>query len=385
LSENTTTVQEADPQPVTIPTTTWHRANIIAGSRDFPDCRTPEKAAVRIMAGEEMGVPPITAVSGIRITNGRVSMDSCLMAGMIERSDIYDFRKLEHSTDKCVLEFSRAGEVRGTAEFTIQEARKAGLTGKDVWQKYPADMLHWRAVSRGARQYCAGLFGGSVYTHEELGYTVDQDGRTDESEPGRVDTSELCTREQRAEIRRLLAVAGKEEKAFLAGLGLRLMDELTGREADKEIRTLGRKTSKTGRTPALVEGSIPATERPADGPGTGTTATDATPGPRTEAREADDPGLSPSQKTLAEAFDESRRPSTLQQKSAILDLMERVILLDRPELDAEELDAAIAESIGAILTKRCVRKIAELNHLQAAALIEQLEGLLVPDPCQPGK
>ena len=56
-------------------------------------------------------------------------------------------------------------------------AQAAGLTGKDNWKKYPSDMLFARAISRGARRFAPGIFGGSpVYTPDEMGADVDEEG-----------------------------------------------------------------------------------------------------------------------------------------------------------------------------------------------------------------
>lgn len=58
-----------------------------------------------------------------------------------------------------------------------KEAQEAGLLGKDNWKKYASDMLFARAISRGAKRYTPGIFGGSpVYTPDELGVDTDEDG-----------------------------------------------------------------------------------------------------------------------------------------------------------------------------------------------------------------
>jgi recombinational DNA repair protein RecT len=51
----------------------------------------------------------------------------------------------------------------------MKDAKAAGLDGKDVWKKYPRNMLFGRAMTNGCRWYCPDIFGGkSVYTPEEL-------------------------------------------------------------------------------------------------------------------------------------------------------------------------------------------------------------------------
>jgi hypothetical protein len=57
-------------------------------------------------------------------------------------------------------------EKIGESTFTIQNATKAGLVNKQVWKDYPRNMLFARAVSNGARLFCADII--TAYTPEEV-------------------------------------------------------------------------------------------------------------------------------------------------------------------------------------------------------------------------
>ena len=337
--------------------TVMELAAIIAGSRDFPECRTPEKAAVRILAGREMGVGPIASIIGIRVQAGRVSMDAALMAGCIERSAMYAYKVIKHTPEKCLLHFfKKSPPVVGVqyplptdaepmfSEFTMDDARKAGLANKDTWKAYPRNMLFARALSNGARWYCAGIFGGSIYNHEELGIAVDEDGRAIESEAGSGNGSELCTRDQRQEIYRLVAVNGDLMPDFLAKLGVRLLDELSQSEAAKEIKKLDKKAMKAFNAASTT---------------TVTTTSAATDKPLTAA-----------QQTIADAYADAAKPSTPQQHQQILDLAEKL----------EPKEEAMREMLVTALEKRNCKKLADLDHLQAAALIERMEERLKSEP-----
>ncbi len=358
----TTTVTTAPGEPVTISkrdATVMELAAVIAGSRDFPDCRTPEKAAVRILAGREMGVGPIASVIGIRVQSGRVSMDATLMAGCIKRSGQYDYKIELHTNEVCKLAFFENGEVVGDSGFSADDAKMAGLAGKDTWKQYPRNMLFARALSNGARWYCPAIFGGAIYTHEELGYAVDEEGRAIETESGNGD---LCTLDQRKEICRLVEAVGDSMPGFLAKVGIRLLDELSQHEAAKEIKRLEKRLLKAGESKS--------------------SASEITPSPSTSAP----PEQSPSQTTIVEAFDESRKPSTQDQRDAIIGLVQFLTQ------DEEE----VREIIKAALAKRSCRKLSDLNHLQAAGLIEALQVKLAqakeeankppfrPDPAKTG-
>lgn len=62
--------------------------------------------------------------------------------------------------------------------FTYSEAVQAQLTEKDNWQKYPKDMLYWRAYARGARRVADDVLHG-VYERYEL---LDTTNRTEDVE-----------------------------------------------------------------------------------------------------------------------------------------------------------------------------------------------------------
>jgi len=328
--------------------TVMELAVVIAGSRDFPDCRTPEKAAVRILAGREMGVGPIASVIGIRVQAGRVSMDATLMAGCIKRSGRYDYKVTAHTNDVCAIVFFDNGDPAGESAFSMADAKQAGLAKKDTWLGYPRNMLFARALSNGARWYCPAIFGGAVYTHEEVGITVDEEGRAAESQSsGNGAGNELCTREQRQNICRLVEAVGDSMSGFMAKMGIRLLDELSGYEAAKEIKRLEKRAAKADvPLPMRVETS------------------DVTPSDGTVLPSAAAPViLSLAQQTIADGFDESRRPSTPDQRDAILRLAQFLVP------DEDECHEMLANA----LAKRNCRTRAELTHLQAAALIEALQ------------
>ena len=59
------------------------------------------------------------------------------------------------------------------SEFTIEDAKKAGTQNLD---KFARNMLYARSMSNGVRWYCPDVFTSSVYTAEELGAVVNEDG-----------------------------------------------------------------------------------------------------------------------------------------------------------------------------------------------------------------
>ena len=153
---------------------TMQLGELLAASGFFQDSRGAAQAVVKVLAGAEIGFGPIASMTGINVIQGRVSISANLMAAAIKRSGRYDYRVKEMTPQRCEIEFrERNGdrwEIIGSSEFTAQDARQAGTKNMD---KYARNMLFARAMSNGARWYCPDIFGGPVYTPEELGAAVD--------------------------------------------------------------------------------------------------------------------------------------------------------------------------------------------------------------------
>lgn len=154
-------------------------AGAFAKSGMFADVRDASQAVVKILAGAEMGFSPIASMNGVYIVKGRVSMGAGLIAAAIKRHPGYDFRVREHTDQACRIEFfevdPRTGkkEPLGEASFTAADAKRAGTQNMG---RFPKNMLYARALTNGARWHTPDVFGGPVYTPDELGQEVDDDG-----------------------------------------------------------------------------------------------------------------------------------------------------------------------------------------------------------------
>jgi hypothetical protein len=144
-------------------------AKAIAGSGLFNDIRDFNQALVKMVAGQEMGFGPIASMTGIHVIKGKITLSANLIAAAIRRSGHYDYRVKRLDDQRCEIEFLMNNNPIGVSIFTIEDARKAGLASGDNWKKYPRNMLFARAMSNGAKWYCPDVFGGPVYTPEELG------------------------------------------------------------------------------------------------------------------------------------------------------------------------------------------------------------------------
>ena len=139
--------------------------------------KTPEQAMMIILKGRELGVPPIQALSQISVINGKPTMSAELMLSQIMR--LHPRTKIsfpERTNEKCSVKVQRYGCDPSVFTYTIGDAEKAGLLGKDSWRKYPRAMLHARVVSEMARSIFPDAISGVSYNPEELGAEVKDEG-----------------------------------------------------------------------------------------------------------------------------------------------------------------------------------------------------------------
>jgi hypothetical protein len=145
---------------------------VFARSGYFKDAADMSKAIVKIIAGGELGFGPMASMTGIYIVKEKVTLSANLIGAAIKRSGRYNYRILQHTDQICEIEFFENGQPIGKSSFTIEDARKAELTSNATWKKFPRNMLFARAISNGAKWHCCDIFGGPIYTPDELGAPV---------------------------------------------------------------------------------------------------------------------------------------------------------------------------------------------------------------------
>lgn len=126
----------------------------------------PADAAIAMMYGAEMGMPPMSSLQRIVVINGKPSMDAQGMVAMI--------RQAGHSISGTVSadEGAKITGKRGdngdtmTVEWGPADASRAGLGGA-TYNKFPADMYWARAVSQLGRRLFADVLLGVSYVSEE--------------------------------------------------------------------------------------------------------------------------------------------------------------------------------------------------------------------------
>jgi len=138
----------------------------------FAETRDAAQAIVKVMAGAELGFPAIASMTGVYIVKGKVSLSANLMAAAIKRSGKYNYKVRQLDEAGCKIEFFEGGESLGVSSFMKADAQNAGFVS-ETWKKFFRNMAFARALSNGAKWFCPDIFGGPIYTPDELGATVD--------------------------------------------------------------------------------------------------------------------------------------------------------------------------------------------------------------------
>ncbi len=159
---------------------------LLAKSGYFKDSQQAGQAVVKVLAGRELGFGPIASMTGINIIQGKIGIGANLIAAAVKRSGRYDYRVLTMSEKVCDIEFFEVingkRESIGKSTFTAEDAAKAGTQNMG---KFPRNMLFARAISNGVKWYTPDVTGGPVYTPEELGATVNEDGEIIDAAPAK--------------------------------------------------------------------------------------------------------------------------------------------------------------------------------------------------------
>lgn len=145
--------------------------NYIAKSGLF-GVKTPEQAIALMLVAQAEGRSPFEAARDYHIIQGRPALKADAMLARFQQAG-GKVRWIESSDTKAVAEFSHPQGGTLTVTWTIERAQKAGLTGKDNWRQYPAQMLRARCISEGVRAVFPGATSG-MYTPEEIRDMMDE-------------------------------------------------------------------------------------------------------------------------------------------------------------------------------------------------------------------
>jgi hypothetical protein len=182
-----------------------------SGFRDSNGAPNAAKVLLAFEMGAMLGLAPIASLQSINVIEGKASISPQLMLALFRRAghkvSIEKKGTLEGGDFAAVVTLTRTDGQVYSATWTPHDAVRAGLadsyapdpvTGLWVvlakkgkynnptpWEKYPKNMLVWRAVSEVGREGASEELMGLIYTPEELGASgdIDEDGNWQQGAP----------------------------------------------------------------------------------------------------------------------------------------------------------------------------------------------------------
>jgi len=142
----------------------WRFCTAVVNSGTFKDINTPEIALIRLQAGLELGLTPIWSLTNIMVTNGRPSVWGDALLGLVlarpDCEDVIETFEGEGDHLTAICEVHRRGRQPIIRKFSVADAKRAGLHGRNVHNAYPARMLQMRARSWACRDAFADALRG---------------------------------------------------------------------------------------------------------------------------------------------------------------------------------------------------------------------------------
>lgn len=155
-------------EPSTAEQAFWLASQLVKSGLLGKNINKPEAAFAIILAGRELGLTAMQSLRSIHIIEGKPTLSSDLMVALVKRSPTCrSFKLVESTNDSATYETDRIGEGVTRMSFTIEDAKLAGLAGKDNFRKYPAAMLRARCIAALARVVYPDVLVG-IYEENEL-------------------------------------------------------------------------------------------------------------------------------------------------------------------------------------------------------------------------
>jgi hypothetical protein len=128
--------------------------------------KTPEQAVALMLIAQAEGMHPAIAARDYHVIQGRPALKADAMLARFQTAggkvswDVYTDAEV-----KATFSHPSGGSV--TLSWTLAQATRIGLAGKDNWKNYPRAMLRARVISEGIRTVYPGCVVGT-YTPEEV-------------------------------------------------------------------------------------------------------------------------------------------------------------------------------------------------------------------------
>ena len=136
----------------------------------------PEDILVATIWGKEIGLATLQALQNIAVINGKPSIYGDALMALVQASpvceDVEEFFEGEGTPNPvAVCVAKRKGRKPVTARFSVEDAKRAGLWGKQgPWSAYPKRMMQMRARGFALRDAFPDVLKGMITVEEAQDY-----------------------------------------------------------------------------------------------------------------------------------------------------------------------------------------------------------------------
>lgn len=127
----------------------------------------PGNVIIAVQWGAEIGLPPLQAMQNLAVVNGRPSLWGDAMIALVRGSGKLEAITEDVGDTSATCTVKRKGEAPTSRTFTMEDAKRAGLAGKQgPWSQYPKRMLQMRARAWALRDVFPDVLRGVAMAEE---------------------------------------------------------------------------------------------------------------------------------------------------------------------------------------------------------------------------
>lgn len=139
-------------------------AQAVAASNLF-GMKTADQALALMLVAQAEGQHPATITQDYDIIQGKATRKThSVLARFQQMGGTVEWHELTDQIADATFSHKSGGRLRMV--WTFEQAKKAGLTGKDNWRNYPRAMLRARCIAEGVRAVFPAALGGMLVSEE---------------------------------------------------------------------------------------------------------------------------------------------------------------------------------------------------------------------------
>lgn len=154
----------------------WQFSEMLAASEMVPKNfkGKPADILIAMQMGSEIGLKPLQSLQNIAVVNSRPTIWGDAVVAICQSSGMLEDITEEVTDEYATVTVKRIGQEPHSVTFSMQDAKKAGLAGKQgPWTQYPKRMMKNRARAYALRDKFADVLSGFGITEEEKDRAID--------------------------------------------------------------------------------------------------------------------------------------------------------------------------------------------------------------------